>query len=287
MVGLSLAFLMIVTGLVAGLILMDMKIKNLAKDLKSEKTISQGFKAQNQNLSNNLDHMTNALSVAEFEIEGLKQDIQSMVDENQQNLGHTYLYFDELQKLHQSCSKELELSSVLIEDLKLQNQNLTKDLVKIDSAKESLTQSIPDQYKNQQLCRESSNGDVIKVKLFLKLGANVNETCDGKESFLQETRNGYKIKEMRQNSPLHYAALSRNFEIAELLLRNGADVNATNNLRMTPLQFAARKGHPKMVELFLNHGASKESKDIFGWTPLMEAERIKNKHDQLGHAIDS
>ena len=73
LVGLTFFFLMIVTGLVAGLIVMDMKIKklehqneNLVQNLRSQENISQGLKAQNQNISVNLEYMTNALVASEF-----------------------------------------------------------------------------------------------------------------------------------------------------------------------------------------------------------------------------
>ena len=69
LVGLSFVFLMIFTGFVAGLIVMDMKIKkleyqnenlehqneNLVQNLKSCQNMSQGLKAQNQNLNINLE----------------------------------------------------------------------------------------------------------------------------------------------------------------------------------------------------------------------------------------
>ena len=47
---------------------------------------------------------------------------------------------------------------------------------------------------------------------------------------------------MYGDSPLHHAAWNGHKEIVELLIVNGADVNAKDNYKSTPLHFAAREG---------------------------------------------
>ena len=54
------------------------------------------------------------------------------------------------------------------------------------------------------------------------------------------------------STPLHAAAAANDFEKAQDLLNNGADVNARNNDRKTPL-FIARN-ETKIVRLLLDHG---------------------------------
>jgi ankyrin repeat protein len=57
------------------------------------------------------------------------------------------------------------------------------------------------------------------------------------------------------NTPLHTAAQSGYYSVAEFLIANRADVNAENNSNRTPLQKAADSGHKRLIELLLAHGA--------------------------------
>ncbi len=49
---------------------------------------------------------------------------------------------------------------------------------------------------------------------------------------------------------LHYAALRNQFEIAQLLIANGADLLAKDRQERTPLMVARATGHDKLVKLF-------------------------------------
>jgi len=103
-------------------------------------------------------------------------------------------------------------------------------------------------------------------------------------------------------TPLHEAAgKGHNKEVAELLIDNGADVNARDEdgdtpldwadrrnqtattalLRkhggktgeelgagITPLQQVARDGHKEIAELLIAEGADVNAKNDYGWTPL-------------------
>ncbi|WP_342348352.1 ankyrin repeat domain-containing protein [uncultured Nitrospira sp.] len=56
-------------------------------------------------------------------------------------------------------------------------------------------------------------------------------------------------------TPLHFAARSGQFTIAQLLLQNGADPGAIYQSEWTPLHFAAKGGHVDIADLLLQHGA--------------------------------
>ena len=55
-------------------------------------------------------------------------------------------------------------------------------------------------------------------------------------------------------TPLHHAAEYNILEIAELLIENGADVNAKDEDGDTPLHVAARNDNVELAELLKKHG---------------------------------
>jgi len=82
------------------------------------------------------------------------------------------------------------------------------------------------------------NGDVEVVKELLDSGSNVN------------------VKSSSGLTPLHFAAGAGHKEVAELLIANSADVNATDlGEGRTPLHQAAEWGHIEVVELLIRSGA--------------------------------
>lgn len=69
---------------------------------------------------------------------------------------------------------------------------------------------------------------------------------------------GANVNNPKNWSPLHYAASAGNTEMAELLLKKGADVNARTLRGITPLYMAAREGHTETVKLLLKAKARKD-----------------------------
>ncbi len=76
---------------------------------------------------------------------------------------------------------------------------------------------------------------------------------------------------MGELTPLHYAAGWGHKEIVELLIAEGADVNAMNGAGQTPLHFAAQEGQKEIVELLIAKGADVNAKTNNGTTPLDRA----------------
>ena len=72
---------------------------------------------------------------------------------------------------------------------------------------------------------------------------------------------------------LHWATYQDDLEMAELLVRAGANVKAANRYGVTPLSLACTNGNGAMVELLLKAGADPNTPLPGGETPLMTAAR--------------
>jgi len=103
-------------------------------------------------------------------------------------------------------------------------------------------------------------GNIEAVKQHLAAGTDVNARgADGVTALL-------------------YAALKGHKEIAELLIANGADVDAKKAKDgVTPLHVAAASGHTEVVELLIANGADVNAQGVGGMTPLIWAENVNQK----------
>ena len=62
-----------------------------------------------------------------------------------------------------------------------------------------------------------------------------------------------------------------------MLLRAGADINATSEDGATALIWAAGQGHEKTVTGLLRRGANIDAQDEYGTTALMEAVSVRSE----------
>ena len=98
-------------------------------------------------------------------------------------------------------------------------------------------------------------GHLSLVKLLLNKGANPNIAAN----------NQFKV------APIHSACAISAFDIAELLIKHGADVNAKQMQGVTPLHSAAHNGHTKLSKLLIDNGANINAKMDNMQTPLFMA----------------
>lgn len=128
-------------------------------------------------------------------------------------------------------------------------------------------------------------GEYENAKILLEMGANANSTSDlGVTALMYSVQSeSYPIVKLLLekyqvnpnnvsfdgNNALHIATKINNDSIAELLLRNNADVNGQNNSGITPLHYSGWYGMPYMTDLLLYYGASVDIRDNRGNTPLI------------------
>ena len=77
-----------------------------------------------------------------------------------------------------------------------------------------------------------------------------------------------------ETTPLHYACISENKEMLELLIKHEANVNAVQKVtKVTPLQLACQSGNEQIVKLLLVQGADPCIVDSYNNTALHYAAR--------------
>lgn len=80
-------------------------------------------------------------------------------------------------------------------------------------------------------------------------------------------------------SALHLAAANGLSELAEILLKHGANPNQVNRFRETPLYFAAERGNTDIARILLSHGADPNARTRFTrMTPLLAAAQTGQLH---------
>jgi ankyrin repeat protein len=115
------------------------------------------------------------------------------------------------------------------------------------------------------------------AELLIANGADVNSSNRGGWSILGEVGrehfDEFLALKMAGMTPLHAAAASTcsHYGALELLIANGADVNARTDSGVTPLHMAADSGLPYAVELLIANGADVNARDQIGRTPLQIA----------------
>lgn len=62
-------------------------------------------------------------------------------------------------------------------------------------------------------------------------------------------------KTITRETPLHFAALAGSTEMVKLLIQNGAQINAQNEKHMTPLSFAIEQFNFEVIQYLMKHGA--------------------------------
>ena len=111
----------------------------------------------------------------------------------------------------------------------------------------------------------AKTGNIKAVKQHLAAGVDVNAKGSGAFGF------GAMMGGGGERTPLSWATSGAHKEVAELLIAEGADVNAKDEHGGTPLHQAASWKKKEMVELLIAEGADVNAKKDRGMTPLLYA----------------
>lgn len=139
-------------------------------------------------------------------------------------------------------------------------------------------------YTAMHLSAEHGFTDIMQILLEYQVGSIVASTARNERHllFMLQAKVNFteeKGRDLICDEPLHLAIKNGHFASAQLLLENGANVNARYffgceiNL-ISPLNTAA-------MQLLLMYGADPDSRDRTGLTPLMKACRLPQVHGRL------
>ena len=85
-------------------------------------------------------------------------------------------------------------------------------------------------------------------------------------------------------TPLHFAACVNGTDVAEILLKAGADPNSCDIWLETPLHKAAGEGALSVARLLISHGAQKNIKNTKDETPYDTA--IRRAYDKVADVLN-
>jgi len=130
-----------------------------------------------------------------------------------------------------------------------------------------MTQSDDNWFEREQLHFAADEGDLTKVKELIEKGYDVNAF----DSDLSLT-------------PLHYAVRGEFSKVSQYLIDNGANINAHEEEKIgeTPLGDVAATCSYEMAELLVRAGANPT---IPGWMQITALHRAKKRKDEEGKNV--
>jgi ankyrin repeat protein len=120
---------------------------------------------------------------------------------------------------------------------------------------------LADSLNGRPLYIAAKKGNLEMVRALLKLGAKASLAWEENKAF----------------SPLHAAAQEDHFEVAKLLIENGADLNARFANGAMPLHLALHANHPEVAVLLIESGANLEAPLHTAGYPIILAAQFRNK----------
>lgn len=113
------------------------------------------------------------------------------------------------------------------------------------------------------------------------LWAATEDKIDIVERILTDNPHLVNVYDRDGYTPLHKACYNNNFEMAQLLLKFNANIEARTEMKWTPLHSAAKWNNAKLVALLLQHGADINAFSEGNQTPLHVATTVSSCRDTL------
>ena len=104
-----------------------------------------------------------------------------------------------------------------------------------------------------------------------------------KEIIKRKIKFNFDVINKNKETPLIIAINNNSIECAEILIKNGANLNIRNKGDLSPLMLACKYGLANLVDILIANGANINEKNILGETPLSLAQI--NGHDDLAMKI--
>lgn len=159
----------------------------------------------------------------------------------------------------------------MAKDLKVKESIIQKLEEAVTKAKEKEKERLMRMGKKEETLQKLKN----EVNMNAPLSPFHQEFADliNQEGALE---NGFNIKNNRGITPLMFAALTGEHQIAKWLIELGADVNIKGVMGETVLMTALREMDVEMVKLLIRNGADVEVQNFEGETPLLLATKSFN-----------
>jgi len=119
---------------------------------------------------------------------------------------------------------------------------------------------------NEKLARAVKSNDARQVKKLITTLSDVDMLIEFNVLDFMEG-----MEHSTKGTLLMWASYHGYLEIADLLIKKGADVNKKGETGWTALMSACRMGHPKITQLLIRYGAEVNESDEYSFTPLMYA----------------
>lgn len=150
------------------------------------------------------------------------------------------------------------------------------------------------EFNKESFLESARNGELQRVRLFLRAGMNPDETDEKGQVALMESASfnhvstvqtliaqgaTVNLKDRDGLSALIHAAITSSGEALRVLADAGADLNAADNRGATALIYSALDGSYECAEALLERGADIEALDADGYTPLLLLIKHTKKSD--------
>jgi len=142
------------------------------------------------------------------------------------------------------------------------------------------------QVMNDLLIEAVRRKDVAQAKLYVRKGADVNQTLHVQEKLVF----GSSISFGTTQAPLiHMAADDNCFDaqMIDFLIGAGADINAKSGTGNTPLMLAVKAGNAYRVKFYLDRDADPLATNNKGEMVLQEAQRLSNALERRQEIINA